>query len=541
MARRPLVVFSLLGPSLDAGAGAHRWDRWRPTVSLCQQEDLVVDRLELVHEPRFAPLAATVGDDVRHVSPETDVRVRPIAWRDAWDFEDVYGALHDVARAYPWKPEREDYLVHITTGTHVAQICLFLLTEARYFPARIIQTSPPRASDRSDRKERRAGSYSIIDLDLSRYDRIASRVRQERREGQSLLKSGIETKSASFNKMIERVEQVAIASRAPILVMGPTGAGKSHLVRRIYELRRQRRLIEGAFVEVNCATIRGDGAMAALFGHVKGAFTGSIGERPGLLRKADRGLLFLDEIGELGADEQAMLLRAIEEKTFYPLGSDKEVRSDFQLIAGTNRDLEARAGAGDFRADLLARINLWTFRLPPLRERREDIAPNLDYELEQAARDVGVNVTISKEARARYLAFAVSAEAAWSGNFRDLNASVLRMATLASGGRITLDVVEEEIERLVTAWSGMRALDGPRADRVTAALGAAAAARLDRFDRVQLEDVLAVCAASPSLSECGRVLFAESRRAKASANDADRIRKYLARFGLTWADVRRGA
>ena len=122
--------------------------------------------------------------------------------------------------------------------------------------------------------------------------------------------------------------------------------------------------MSGELVEVNCATIRGDGAMSALFGHVKGAFTGALEARPGLLRKAHGGVLFLDEIGELGADEQAMLLRAIEEKAFFPLGSDREVNSDFLLLAGTNRDLGAEVAAGRFREDLFARINLWTFRLP---------------------------------------------------------------------------------------------------------------------------------------------------------------------------------
>src|SRR5205814_8537630 len=99
-----------------------------------------------------------------------------------------------------------------------------------------------------------------------------------------------------------------------------------------------------------------------LFGHVKGAFTGALTPRPGLLRAADGGILFLDEIGELGVDEQAMLLRALEEKVFMPLGSDKEASSNFQLIAGTNRDLARAVATGTFREDLFARIDLWTFR-----------------------------------------------------------------------------------------------------------------------------------------------------------------------------------
>src|SRR5207244_2603721 len=140
----------------------------------------------------------------------------------------------------------------------------------------------------------------IIDLDLSRYDRIASRFQQEQREGVSYLKGGIETRNAAFNRLIDRIEQVAIATRDPLLLMGPTGAGKSRLARRIYELKKARHLIKGAFIDVNCATLRGDGATSALFGHVQGAFTGALKDRSGLLRSADGGVLFLDEIGELG-------------------------------------------------------------------------------------------------------------------------------------------------------------------------------------------------------------------------------------------------
>jgi transcriptional regulatory protein RtcR len=255
--------------------------------------------------------------------------------------------------------------VHITTGTHVAQICLFLLTESRHFPARLIQTSPPKRM-----RSLEPGTFKIIDLDLSKYDRLALRFAREREEAASILKSGIETRNAAFNRLIERIEQVASSSKAPILLTGPTGAGKSQLAQRIYDLKRARRQIEGRFVEVNCATLRGD---AALFGHVKGAFTGALQDRPGLLKAADGGVLFLDEIGELGLDEQAMLSRAVEEKRFLPMGSDREAQSEFQLIAGSNRDLQAAADSGSFRDDLLARIDLWSFRLPGLRERREDI------------------------------------------------------------------------------------------------------------------------------------------------------------------------
>lgn len=535
--RKRTVVLGLLGTTLDTGRQASRWERWRPTICAVQQPDLLVDRFELLYQERFADLARTILSDIRTVSPETDVRPHQVPLEDAWDFEEVYGALHDFARAYPFAPDQEDYLVHITTGTHVAQICLFLLVESRHIPARLLQTSPPQRSDPPPA----CGRYTIIDLDLSRYDRLATRFEREREEGHDFLKSGIATRNTAFNRLIEQIEVVALRSRAPILLTGPTGAGKSHLARRIYELKRARRQIEGPFVEVNCATLRGDSAMSALFGHRKGAFTGALADRPGLLRAADSGLLFLDEIGELGLDEQAMLLRAIEDKTFLPLGSDREARSDFQLIAGTNRDLQAAAAAGRFRDDLLARINLWTFTLPPLRERPEDIEPNLDYELERHARATGGRVTFSREARERFLAFATAPDAAWAGNFRDLAAAVTRMATLAPASRISVDQVDEEIARLRRAWrhappgpgaaGGAHALDGVP-ERFHDLLGG-----LDLFDRVQLAEVLRVCLRSRTLSQAGRELFAVSRAAKENPNDADRLRKYLARFGLQWSDL----
>ena len=153
------------------------------------------------------------------------------------------------------------------------------------------------------------------------------------------------------------------------------------MAKRIYALKRARHQAQGAFVEVNCATLRGDGAMSTLFGHVKGAYTGALQDRPGLLKAAHDGVLFLDEISELGRDEQAMLLRALEDKTLRPLGSDRDTHSNFQLLAGANRDLWQMARQGAFRDDLLARIHLWAFRLPGLRERLEDIEPNVDYEL----------------------------------------------------------------------------------------------------------------------------------------------------------------
>jgi transcriptional regulatory protein RtcR len=523
------VVIGFLGSQLDAGSGAARWQKWRPTVSICQHEDFVVERLELLHARQHTKLAKQIKEDIESVSPETQIRLHLFDPRDAWDFQEVYGLLHEFARTYPFQPERERYLMHITTGTHVAQICMFILTEARYFPAGLLQTSPARRQGADS-----IGAYSVIDLDLSRYDQIAARFARERQESTDFLKSGIATRNAAFNRMIDAIERVAVRSRAPLLLIGPTGAGKSQLAARVYELKRTRHQLKGEFVEINCATLRGDAAMSTLFGHVKGAFTGAQAERAGLLRKAHEGTVFLDEIGELGRDEQAMLLKAIEEKRFLPMGADKETQSDFQLIAGTNRDLRDDVRAGRFREDLLARINMWTFVLPALRQRPEDIEPNIEYELERHARLTSSAVRFNAEARALYVRFATSAAAQWAGNFRELSASVSRMATLSDGGRITELVAREEIERLRAAWVPARD------ETLSAVLTDDQISTLDLFDRLQLQAVIEVCRRSTSAADAGRKLFAATRQKRNTVNDSDRLRKYLARFGLDWGRVTGG-
>lgn len=481
---RATVVIGYLGTQLDNGQRLDRWQKWRPTVGLMQQ-DVVIDRLELFYAPGHERLLETVLADIAQVSPATQVNPVPMPLRDPWDFGEVYASLYDWASRQSFDTERERYWVHITTGTHVAQICLFLMVEARFIPGLLLQTSPrpgpgaalmpaAQAVDQASgavtttalaasgetsttgsagNRARSIGHYTLIDLDLSRYDELAQRFDHARQQAQVYLKNGIATRNPRFNRLIAEIEQVAVRSKAPILLTGPTGAGKSHLARRLFELKKNRHQVTGNFIEVNCATLRGDTASSTLFGHKRGAFTGAAGERAGLLRSAHQGVLFLDEIGELGLDEQAMLLKAVEERRFLPMGSDHEVHSDFQLIAGTNRDLRHEVAAGRFREDLFARINLWSWHLPGLAERPEDIEPNVDHLLARMPDDGGKLARFSTEARQRYLAFAQGAEAPWRGNFRDLAASITRLTTLADGGRITVEQVDAEIARLRWLWA----------------------------------------------------------------------------------------
>ena len=353
------AVIGFLGTTLDNGFNDKRWQRWRPSVSLCLHDDLLVDELHILYSKRDKRLFNVIVDDVAQVSADTKVIGHRVTLASPWDFADVYAELYDFVTGFAFR-EDTDYLLHLTTGTHVAQICWFLLVEAGFLPADLIQTSPYPKPDQYDPQ----GRYQIIDLDVSRYDSLRARFEAEKAQHWQTLQANLVTQNAAYQQLIADIEKVATRSNAPILLMGATGAGKSQLATQIYALKKNKannKQALGAFVEVNCATLRGDTAMSVLFGHVKGAFTGAASSREGLLKSADGGLLFLDEIGELGLDEQAMLLTALEAQRFYPLGSDTPMDVSFQLMAGTNKDLRQAVADGEFRADLFARLNTWTF------------------------------------------------------------------------------------------------------------------------------------------------------------------------------------
>ena len=160
------VAVSLIGTQLDqVGKRVDRWGKWRPNVGLCSQEDLIVHQLHMLHDNHSTRLARNVALDIEGISPETNVVLHNVNFNDPWDFEEVYSKLYDWCHQYAFDTENNDYLFHITTGTHVVQICSFLLTESGHFPGRLIQTSPDRSKD-----NKAIGKTQIIDLDLSKYD-----------------------------------------------------------------------------------------------------------------------------------------------------------------------------------------------------------------------------------------------------------------------------------------------------------------------------------------------------------------------------------
>ena len=525
---KKIVIFGFLGTTLDIGRvkNSNRWNVWRPTISACWQENLHVDKYVLLYQKSSERSYHLIREDIRQISPSTEVIPQVIDLKNPWDFQEVYTCLYDIAKEYKFNLDKEDYLVNITTGTHVAQICLFLLTEAKYFPAKLLQVNISHEPSR-----RIKGECSIIDLDLSNYDPIAARFHQEELKSIDFLKAGIQTKNDFYNKLIAKIETVSIRSTGPILLMGNSGVGKTQLARRIYQLKKLKLQVDGPYVEVNCATLKGDAVMSTLFGHIKGSFTGALKDRSGLLLKANKGLLFLDEIGELGLDEQSMLLRALEEKRFLPLGADQEVQSDFQLIAGTNRDLEIQINHGKFREDLYNRINLWSFYMPDLKDRPEDIIPNIEYELDSFSEINKRRVRFATGAQQRFIKFALNAK--WSGNFRELHSCITRLGTLAENGKISIELVNSEIALLNTRWSKQQE-DYPYLNRF---LSKQKIDNIDLFDRCQLDFVLKICLESKNLAKAGAKLYQQSRSKRKSINDSDRLKKYLNKFGIEMSDL----
>lgn len=438
---------------------------------------------------------------------------------------DFYSYFNEYFEKFPFTPEKNNYFIHFAPGNSFSHaFMLTLLINLRKLPIRLLQLRLTRDGVRGE----------IYDCAINLWVSEIAKREMDRTDSQTFLKSSIETKNIAFNRLIGNIEQAATHSEAPVLLVGPTGSGKSQLARRIYELRRKHGKVDGKFVEINCATLRGESALSTLFGHVRGAYTGAITNRKGFVAQANRGILFLDEIGELSQDMQILLLKVIEEKTFIPFGSDIPAFSDFQLICATNRDLNADCRLGRFRLDLLSRINLWEFHLPSLRDRPEDIEPNIDYELRRIASSRGALIQFAKDAKSLFLDFAVSPEALWPGNFRSLSACMERMATYSPHGFIKRDIVEKEIQHLKKIWQPLQTeTDFPNAKKLAPDYD-----KLDLFDKFQLEGVLQVCVTAPSRSAAGQTLFNNSRNEKSSRDDTTRLRKYLATYGIEWENIK---
>ncbi len=234
--------------------------------------------------------------------------------------------------------------------------------------------------------------------------------------------------SRAMLRVFETIDKVA-PTDVTVLIRGESGTGKE-LVARAIHARSPR--AGGAFVAINCASFSRELVESELFGHEKGAFTGAVARREGKFEAADGGTLFLDEIGDMSLETQAKLLRAIQEKRFERVGGNQPLTVDVRIIAATNQDLEAMVDAGRFREDLYYRIKVVELRVPPLRERREDIPPLATHFLEEACKNFGVaGKSLTPAAMRECVANP------WRGNVRSLKAAIEQAVILSAQAEIT--------------------------------------------------------------------------------------------------------
>jgi len=236
--------------------------------------------------------------------------------------------------------------------------------------------------------------------------------------------------------VVTAARQVA-ASDIPVLIMGESGTGKELIARAIHNNSRRRK---HRLVALNCAGLSESILEDELFGHVRGAFTGAQGEREGRFEHADRGTLFLDEVGDMPGAMQAKLLRVLENGEVVRLGSNEPIRVDVRLISATNKKLEELVAEKQFREDLFFRINGMAIVIPPLRERREDIPLLIHFFMRQAAEKYHKEIEgVTPEAQQVLMSYA------WPGNVRQLRNVIERMVVLSTGNKIGVEVLPPEI------------------------------------------------------------------------------------------------
>lgn len=238
--------------------------------------------------------------------------------------------------------------------------------------------------------------------------------------------------SPAMKEVLSFVRRVA-PSPLTVLVRGETGTGKELVAQLLHQLSPRK---DEAFIAFNCAAVPENLFESELFGHVKGAFTGAVASRRGRFQVAHHGTLFLDEIGEMPLPLQSKLLRAIQERTVQPVGSDQELAVDVRLICATNRNLKAMVDAGQFREDLFYRVRVLEIALPPLRSRREDIPALVAFFMDRHAQG---GLTLSQEALDRLVKYP------FPGNVRELEHTIQRAATLCRGRTIRPTDLPDEI------------------------------------------------------------------------------------------------
>ncbi|QAR33478.1 sigma-54-dependent Fis family transcriptional regulator [Geovibrio thiophilus] len=299
--------------------------------------------------------------------------------------------------------------------------------------------------------------------------------------------SRIVTRNAEMHGIFQYIEAIAVSGQ-PVLILGETGSGKEMISRAIHDVSG----FTGEFVAVDVSGLDDTLFSDTLFGHAKGAYTGADSVRSGLIEKARQGTIFLDEIGDLSEVSQVKLLRLLQERIYYPLGSDKPKRCEARIIAAANKDLSSAASSGGFRRDLYYRLSTHLIKIPPLRERKEDIPLIANYLAEEAAKTVNKpKPEISREA------MSLITSHTFPGNIRELKTYIYDAVVRCTDGIITENIIAGRL-------GGTEVL--PAADAETVSSLEKIFGRFPTLDEVSEYAVSEALKASENMSQAARLL-----------------------------------
>jgi DNA-binding NtrC family response regulator len=372
--------------------------------------------------------AQALADDMKAQVGAVEVRV--VGVEDPSDYAALFAALGPLVAELD-RDERMQLDVLLSSGTPQAQTLWVIFVQAKMLRARMLQVIPaafvPRPHPRAIRE---------VSLDIEGFPEIrvlreeVTRLRAEVRARSSKLVAGSDAMRALLGRVI-RVAQ----SELPVLVLGETGSGKELVARAIHDGSAR---ADGPFIAENCGAIADSLLASELFGHEAAAFTGATARHRGLFEQASGGTIFLDEIGELPAQVQAMLLRVLQERTVRRVGGEAAVPVDVRVVAATHRDLEQMVRDGRFREDLYYRLRGAILSVPPLRERISDLPAMIDLFLREATiRGRARKLPVTPEAMRLLAAYA------WPGNVRELRSEVHRWAVFCDDEVAPADLAPE--------------------------------------------------------------------------------------------------
>ncbi|MBW7876135.1 MAG: sigma 54-interacting transcriptional regulator [Candidatus Cloacimonetes bacterium] len=379
------------------------------------------DHIFLFDSPVTGEITRNAKDAINALHPECKVHILSMKLSDPTSYRDIFGGLKQHTIAIQEKYEHASFYISISSGTPQMHACWVLLAASGEIPAKILHVRPPRFVTKD------FPLVSEIDLSSDEFPSVRFKSSDVKLDGEEVDSAstrsqlGIVGDHPALLKALEMGAMLA-TSHAPILITGETGTGKELFARYVHALSGRPR---ATFVAVNCSAIPENLVESILFGHKKGAFTGAMNDQIGKFDAANKGTLFLDELGELPLPAQAKLLRVLQDGVVEPIGQTKGHMVDVRIVAATNSGLRKQIRQGSFREDLYYRLNVGEIHLPSLRERRSDIPKLVLHILDR------LNASLKRQRRLTADALSRLQSHNWEGNIRDLENVIERSVRLS--------------------------------------------------------------------------------------------------------------